>query len=86
MAEELKRASVVLKVANQKGARLEVKWQSNAPGAPKPATPERVLEGAAEEIARLAELCGFGARIETAVQEARKRVQEHLAKAGEQHG
>lgn len=78
MAEVLKRASVVLKVTSGKGARLEVKWQSNMLDATKAADPDQVLESAAEEIARIAELCGFGDRIERVVAAARYRVREHL--------
>lgn len=64
MAETLKRASVVLKVTSGKGSRIEVKWQSDMPGVPKPSSPDRVLERAADEIARIAELCGFGDKVE----------------------
>ncbi len=82
MSVTLKRASIVMKLTSGKGSRIEIKWQSDPPNAAKPASPDRVLEGAADEIARIAELCGFGDRIEAAVREARGRVQEHSAREG----
>jgi hypothetical protein len=75
---KLTRASITISVSNDSSLRMQTQFASHVKGAVKPATPNEVLIAAADEIARIATLCGFDEDIVQAVLDARKRVKEWI--------
>lgn len=72
----MKSCRIQINYSADDGFRSEAAYSSKRSG-----SPEECLYNAADEIARLAELFGFGDLIEFAVQDARKRVREWKAAA-----